>query len=380
MRCSKCILPQTTPGISFDKEGVCNYCKSYNSRFSNWERVKNQQHNQLMIILEYAKKLKRPYDCLVPLSGGKDSTYALYLLAEKFNMSCLCITFDHGFMSDQAKINIRNAIERTGSDHVFYSLSQEKTINLFRVFFKKTGDFCAACMRGINYAVETAANRYNIPLVIKGSGRRVQYISQIERGHSNSAMYFKSVMKNEQNFDQYKHFFSNWKNYELSKLIELLLNIVKIPPYLMMKYLPYYIGIYDYLYEPYEKIVRLLEEEMGWSSKDQTIEHLDCLFHDVPSYLRTLRIKGITKDTFYNSGLIRQGIITRDDAIRIEERNLQNDELPRALNSFLQMCNISYEQLSGILKDTNPQKYTPLSEKIATDLYSIRVLGDTKKS
>lgn len=380
MRCSKCILPQTTPGISFDKEGVCNYCKSYNSRFSNWERVKNQQHNQLMIILEYAKKLKRPYDCLVPLSGGKDSTYALYLLAEKFNMSCLCITFDHGFMSDQAKINIRNAIERTGSDHVFYSLSQEKTINLFRVFFKKTGDFCAACMRGINYAVETAANRYNIPLVIKGSGRRVQYISQIEKGHSNSAMYFKSVMKNEQNFDQYKHFFSNWKNYELSKLIELLLNIVKIPPYLMMKYLPYYIGIYDYLYEPYEKIVRLLEEEMGWSSKDQTIEHLDCLFHDVPSYLRTLRIKGITKDTFYNSGLIRQGIITRDDAIRIEERNLQNDELPRALNSFLQMCNISYEQLSGILKDTNPQKYTPLSEKIATDLYSIRVLGDTKKS
>ena len=333
-----------------------------------------------MIILEYAKKLKRPYDCLVPLSGGKDSTYALYLLAEKFNMSCLCITFDHGFMSDQAKINIRNAIERTGSDHVFYSLSQEKTINLFRVFFKKTGDFCAACMRGINYAVETAANRYNIPLVIKGSGRRVQYISQIERGHSNSAMYFKSVMKNEQNFDQYKHFFSNWKNYELSKLIELLLNIVKIPPYLMMKYLPYYIGIYDYLYEPYEKIVRLLEEEMGWSSKDQTIEHLDCLFHDVPSYLRTLRIKGITKDTIYNSGLIRQGIITRDDAIRIEERNLQNDELPRALNSFLQMCNISYEQLSGILKDTNPQKYTPLSEKIATDLYSIRVLGDTKKS
>ena len=378
MKCSKCILPGTTPGISFNEDGLCNYCKSYDQRFSNWEQVKEQKYNQLMKIIEYSKKLKRSYDCLVPLSGGKDSTYTLYLLAEKFNMRCLSITFDHGFMSDQAKINIRNAIERTNSDHIYYRLSQEKTIDMFRVFFRKTGDFCAACMRGINYTIETAANSYNIPLVVKGSGRRVQYISQIEKGHSNSALYFKSVMRNEQNLDQYRHFFSNWKNYELSKLIELSLNLIRIPPHIMMKYLPYYIGIYDYIYEPYAKIVKLLQEEMEWSTKDQTIEHLDCLFHDVPSYLRTLRLKGITKDTLYNSGLIRQGIMTRDEAIRIEELNLQNNKPPRALNSFLQMCSISHDQFMEYLNNTESQKYTPFFEKIATNIYSKRVLGDTE--
>jgi 3'-phosphoadenosine 5'-phosphosulfate sulfotransferase (PAPS reductase)/FAD synthetase len=137
MRCSKCILPGTTPGIALDEDGVCNYCKSYDLRFSNWEQVKEQKSNQFMKILEYSKKLKRSYDCLVPLSGGKDSTYVLYLLAEKFNMRCLSITFDHGFMSDQAKFNIKNATERTDSHHIYFSLPQEKTISMFRHFSRR---------------------------------------------------------------------------------------------------------------------------------------------------------------------------------------------------------------------------------------------------
>ena len=185
-------------------------------------------------------------------------------------------------------------------------------------------------------------------------------------------------MKNVQNLDQYKRFFSNWKNYEFSKLIELVLDTIRIPVYFMMRYIPYYIGLYDYVYEPYEKIVRLLEEEMGWSRKDQTIEHLDCLFHDVPSYLRTLRIKGITKDTLYNSGLVRQGIITRDEAIRIEQLNTQNNQPPEGLDLFLQLCNISQEQFTEYLHNSEPQKYRPLFEKIATKLYSKRVLGDVE--
>lgn len=378
MRCSRCILPGTTPGITFDEKGVCNYCTSYELKFSNWEEVKEQRYNSLVKILGYAKKLKRPYDCLVALSGGKDSTYTLYLLAEEFRMNCLTVTFDHGFMSNQAKINIKNAVERTGSDHIYYRLPPEKTIDMFGIFFRKTGDFCASCMRGINYAIELAANSYGIPLVVKGSGRRVQYISQIESGNSNSSWYFKSIMKNEQNADQYEHFFSSWKNYELSKLVELMLNMLRIPPHIMMKYLPYYIGIYDYVYEPYKKVVKILKEEMGWSSKDQSIEHLDCLFHDVPSHLRTLRINGITKDTFYNSGLVRQGIITRDEAIRIENQDEQDKSAPKSLDTFLQMCNIPHGQLMDCVNNSDPGKYTPILEKIATALYSRRVLGDKR--
>jgi hypothetical protein len=376
MRCSKCILPETIPGISFDEDGVCNYCKSYNLRFSNWAQERKKKTRQLVKILEYSKKLKRPYDCLVPLSGGKDSTYVLYLLSEKYNMRCLCVTFDHGFMSDQAKINIKNATERMNSHHIYFSLSQEKTIKMFKHFFQKTGGFCASCMRGINYTIETAAHRYNIPLVVKGSGRRVQYVSQIEKDHSNSALYFKNVMSNLPNLDEYKRFFPNLKNYEFSKLVELILDTLRIPAYLMMRFIPYYLGLYDYVYEPYEKIVRLLEQEMGWSRKDETIEHLDCVFHDVPTYLRTLRMKGITKDTLYNSGLVRQGIITRDEAIRVEQLNMQNSKPPEGLELFLQLCNIPQKQFVEYLQNSEPQKYRPLIEKIATDLYLQRILGD----
>ena len=106
-RCMRCILPESLPSVELDKNGICNHCKTYDRLFSNWEDVKSQRKKEFEDLLQRAKRLNRNYDCLILLSGGKDSTYALYLCDKIYKLKCLCITFDNGFLVEQAKNNIK---------------------------------------------------------------------------------------------------------------------------------------------------------------------------------------------------------------------------------------------------------------------------------
>ena len=137
IRCKKCILPENIPGIKFDNNGVCNYCNAYEQAFSNWESIKKQKEEDFKNILRKAQSLHRPYDCLIPLSGGKDSTYALYVASKIYGLKCLAVTFDNGFLSNQAKININNAIKITKTDHIMYHLNEDNSYKLFKIFLTK---------------------------------------------------------------------------------------------------------------------------------------------------------------------------------------------------------------------------------------------------
>ncbi len=86
---------------------------------------------------------------------------------------------DNGYLSNPAKENINNALANCDADHIFYHINKANASLLFKAFVERSGDFCNACMRGINYAIEISLKSFNITLVIKGSGRRVQYVSQL---------------------------------------------------------------------------------------------------------------------------------------------------------------------------------------------------------
>ncbi len=168
-------------------------------------------------------------------------------------------------------------------------------------------------MRGINYSIETAAHTYKIPLVIKGSGRRVQYVSQItELSRLNTPSFFSNVIKKEKIENQIHHLTRNRFHLEVQKIAGGICDVLKIPRYRLMRFTTQYIGMYDYIYKPYPEIVKILEEEMGWSSVHDSVEHLDCTLHGIPFYIQTLLIPGITSETLRNSALIRQGIMTRE--------------------------------------------------------------------
>lgn len=110
-RCTKCILPETMPFIHFDHEGVCNYCKTY--------KLRNKPKP-----VEEIFKLVEPYrravgeDCLVPFSGGRDSCYGLHLIVKELKMKPIAYTYDWGMVTDLGRRNISRMCAQLGVENI----------------------------------------------------------------------------------------------------------------------------------------------------------------------------------------------------------------------------------------------------------------------
>jgi glucosamine--fructose-6-phosphate aminotransferase (isomerizing) len=98
-RCSKCILPETMPFISFDDEGICNYCKNYKPKKSK------KSLDDLYKLIEPYRRISGP-ECIVPFSGGRDSCYSLHLLVKELKLRPITYTYDWGMVTDLARRNI----------------------------------------------------------------------------------------------------------------------------------------------------------------------------------------------------------------------------------------------------------------------------------
>lgn len=114
-RCTKCILPETFPFIEFDEKGVCNFCNHY--------KPKNQIKpiSELKELVEpYRKKDCKP-DCLVPFSGGRDSTYSLHIVKEILGLNPIAYTYDWGMVTDLARRNIARVCGKLGVENIIVS-------------------------------------------------------------------------------------------------------------------------------------------------------------------------------------------------------------------------------------------------------------------
>lgn len=114
--CTRCVLPEGFPGIRFDEAGVCQYCRQASVRP---EQAKQQAVIQARFEERVEQVRQRPgYHAVMAWSGGKDSTYTLWLLKERYGLRLLAFTFDNGFVSPGAFKNMRTVAEVLGVDHL----------------------------------------------------------------------------------------------------------------------------------------------------------------------------------------------------------------------------------------------------------------------
>tara|TARA_B100001248_G_scaffold257448_1_gene239963 strand:- start:5028 stop:6962 length:1935 start_codon:yes stop_codon:yes gene_type:complete len=124
-KCTKCILPSTYPFINFDKNGVSNY-------FRNYKKQEYLGEDALMNILDkYRSKNSEP-DCVVGLSGGRDSSYGLHLLKTKFKMNPIAFTFDWGLTTDISRVNQAKLCGKLGVEHIIRSANIKQKRNYVR--------------------------------------------------------------------------------------------------------------------------------------------------------------------------------------------------------------------------------------------------------
>lgn len=114
-RCTKCILPETFPFIEFDENGVCNICNNYVKKNLS-KPIKELQE----LVAPYRKKNGLP-DCLVPFSGGRDSTYTLHIVKNVLKMNPIAFTYDWGMVTDLGRRNIARVTGKLGVENIIVS-------------------------------------------------------------------------------------------------------------------------------------------------------------------------------------------------------------------------------------------------------------------
>ncbi|MFB3883620.1 MAG: glucosamine 6-phosphate synthetase [Thermodesulfobacteriota bacterium] len=114
-RCTRCILPETFPYIEFDERGVCNYCSNYT--------IKNKP-KPMAELLDLVKPYRRSdggYECIVPYSGGRDSTFTLHTVKKVLGLNPVAFTYDWGMVNDLARRNIARVCGKLGVENIIVS-------------------------------------------------------------------------------------------------------------------------------------------------------------------------------------------------------------------------------------------------------------------
>ena len=198
----------------------------------------------------------------------------------------------------------------------------------------------------------------------------MQYISQIDDlGGLSTPSYFANVIKKTDVEDKFNHFARNKFTTEIQKIIGGVTDILRIPRISLMRFFSQHIGLYDYVYKPYPEIIKIIKDIMKWNDGEGQSEHLDCELHDIPFYRHTLRLPNITKNTFYYSGLIRQGIMSREEALKKEEFELQNLKQPNELNKFLKDNKITFEEYKNYVNDSNIAQFESKFQLLIRKIY-----------
>lgn len=162
--CTRCVMPETKPDHYYDEEGVCCACRYYETRQEVDFKARKQE--LLTIFDRYRSKNGSNYDCIIPCSGGKDSTYQT-LRALQFGMNPLCVTATTDRLSPIGRRNIEN-IKKLGVDYIEVSTNPVVRRRLNRLCLEQVGDISWPEHLTIFTIPVRMAVQLNVPLIIWG--------------------------------------------------------------------------------------------------------------------------------------------------------------------------------------------------------------------
>jgi N-acetyl sugar amidotransferase len=169
--CSKCLTMSTRPRITFDSRGYCNACIWAEEKIKiNWD----DRLLQLNQLLNKHKKSNGDFDCLVPVSGGKDGSYVAYNLKHRFGMNPLCVTITPALPLPLGDSNLRSFVE-SGYDHLSVNPDYEAMRLLNKTGFIEMGFPYYGWLTAITVAPIKIALAHNINLIFYGEDGEVEY-------------------------------------------------------------------------------------------------------------------------------------------------------------------------------------------------------------
>ena len=347
--CTRCCMPSSNEGMQFDELGVCLACRAQEQKMRiNWKTSENELRK---IFEEYQEKADDNYDCIVPISGGKDSVFQLHVLTKVYGMKPLAVTFNHNWYSETGKFNLENALEKLEVDHIMFTPNKALVKKLFVKSFYKLGDSCWHCHAGIGAFPLQIAVKFNIPLLIWGesvcesSGRAdfKEHVTKFDRD------YFTKVSAKlypEQMIDE-----------EITRKD---LKPFELPSYEEVEKLGL-VGLHlgDYLFWDDERQMEFIKKEYGWKEERRPGHYKgfkgnECKFETMHDHMKFVK-RGFGRGTDQASADVRAGLLTREEGFEIAKK--YDQQRPVFLDEFLDMANITEEEYSNTLKAMRQGKF-----------------------
>jgi hypothetical protein len=332
--CSKCILPDNYPGIEFNENGVCNYCTTYETKDSKGIDKLDKLLNSI------PQSRKNAYDCLVGISGGRDSAYTLYYLVKKYGLRVLAYSADNGFVPEMAKTSMRNMTEILGVDLVLEKhnlMTNCIRSNLISWIsypsLSMIPMMCCGCRLGMFRGLLRQAKKHNIRLIALGSGNAVE-ISHFKKAFLKINPLGRMV-RNKGRMSILLGLF-----YEAFRNPRYFLNLKASYIYLL-EYLYFFLFegmqkifypkqktllLYDYVEWNEDEIMRTIKHELKWKtySDGTSAWRSDCTISFLKNYLLR-EMAGFNEKTELLCNMIREGMISRGEA---ELRLVSANEMP----------------------------------------------------
>lgn len=334
-------MPSSQEGVSFDELGICTACSSSEQKMHiSW----NERGDELKKILNEVKTNASSYDCILPISGGKDSFFQAHVLTKVYGIRPLAVTFSHNWYSETGIYNLQLCLKEFGLDHIQFTPSRDKVNQLARQSLFEIGDACWHCHAGVGSFPLKVAIAFDIKLLIWGesicedSGRATY--------KSNSNSYDK---------DYFTRVSAKKTAEQISSTGKLGLNelsVFRVPSAKQVEESGIWgIHLGDYIFWDEERQTEFIKDQYGWRETEMEgaykgFKSAECIMAGVHDYM-CYEKRNFGRATSQACVDVRTGLMTRNEGLSLAKS--KDSEIPYALDYYLKITGLSYEEfLQGI--------------------------------
>jgi len=364
-RCARCGLPETYETIQFDSYGVCNICRQHEYKK---DKIDWSERKRMLDSLVKDYRGKGDYDCLIPFSGGKDSTYTLYYLVKEYKLKPLVVQFNHGFMRPNLLANNERTFKKLGVDVLSFTPNWKVVKRLMLESLIRKGDFCWHCHTGIFSYPMHVAIKYQIPLVFWGEPSseytayydyRENEIEKVDESRFNRFVNLGITAEDMKGMIQ--------KDFDLDARD---LAPYTYPPIRDLKKLRYQsVCLGSFISWDTKRHFEVISRELGWQGDEvegmppgkYSYEKIECYMQGVRDYLKYLK-RGYSRVTQMTALDIRNGRMELQEADQLVAQ--WEGKKPPSLRLFLEYLEMSEEEFNKIVQKLVVPPFEPDFQKI----------------
>jgi len=351
--CKRCMYPENSrPTIIFDEEDICSGCRYHESRSKvDWDQRERMFADLVDEVKKESTKRNNIHDCIVPVSGGKDSTYQVWLMKEQYGLNPLLVSYNHAFNTEAGLRNLENLVTESGCDLVRHTLNPKSAIKLAKYMTKKVGDITWHYHAGITTFPIQMAVKYQVPFIFWG-----------EEGYSELTGMFQ--LNDFVEFKKWARKEHDMRGLEPEDLVNDPGSDIE------------WSDVSAFIYPTDEEIAELnlrgifVSNYFNWDAKKQTelvmreydfkgvtykkgrsfvqYSKIDDHANDVHDYLKYLKF-GYGRATDEASYEIRHGRMTREEGAKIVEK--LDPFVPYALSEYLELLGLTQEEFFNLVED-----------------------------